>query len=284
MRLLYSSDLHGGAQHYARLVEAGRTESPDVVILGGDLLPDDSAIEPQTLGRGQPDWVRTQFRQAMAALRDACRPQAILVLFGNHDWSSSVTAMRELAEQGLVAVLDRSEPVEVNGVRFIGYACTPPTPWYVKDFERLDVPGDRPPLLGGARWDPRFGRASSHSAEVLFDNQPTMADELADLRPPARPWVFVAHSPPFNTKLDQSFKGESWGSKAVRQAIESWQPLLSLHGHVHESPAVSGAFVDRLGATLAVNVGQTHNKLVYAAIELDVAAGKVGKVDRRQLS
>ena len=40
------------------------------------------------------------------------------------------------------------------------------------------------------------------------------------------------------------------GSRAVREAIEKTQPLLGLHGHVHESPGAQ-----KLGRTLCVNPG-----------------------------
>jgi len=278
MRLLYCSDLHGSEEHYARLDVAAKTHLPQVIILGGDMLPDDSALQPETLGRGQPEFVRGRFRELILGLREACRPVAILAIFGNHDWSSSATAMNELANDGLLAILSHTMPVDVSGLAFLGYSSSPPTPWFVKDFERLDLPGDTPPLLGGARWDPRFSKSSAHGAEVVFGAFPSIAEELADLKAPAQPWVLVAHAPPFETNLDRSFKGESWGSRAIRAVIERHQPLLSLHGHVHESPIVTGSFTQQLGGTVAVNPGQSHDKLRYALIDIDVGACKITDV------
>lgn len=271
MKLLFCSDLHGSEGHYARLSTAAETHAPDVIILGGDMLPDDTALEPETLGKGQPEFVREQFRKAMTTLRDVCRPLAILVIFGNHDWGSSATAMNELADEGLVTTLDHRTLIEIRGVRFLGYSCTPPTPWFVKDFERLDMPGDVPPLLGGARWDPRFSKAMAHASQLIYNEVPTMADELAEIKVPAQPWVLVTHSPPFGTNLDRSYKGDSWGSRAVRAAIEKYQPLLSLHGHIHESPVVSGSHIHRLGNTVALNPGQARDSLRYAVIEVNAA-------------
>lgn len=275
MRLLYCSDLHGSEEHYLRLSAAAKMHSPQVVILGGDMLPDDSAIQPETLGRGQPEFVRHQFREAILNLREACRPQAVLAILGNHDWASSALAMNELANEGLLTMLNHKTPLDVGGLAFLGYSCSPPTPWFVKDFERLDLPGDLPPLLGGARWDPRFSKPSPHGAEMIFGSVPSIAEELADLKPPAQPWVLVAHAPPFETNLDRSYKGEPWGSRAIRAVIETHQPLLSLHGHVHESPIVTGSFTHQLGDTVAVNPGQTRDKLRFALIDIDVAACKI---------
>ena len=44
------------------------------------------------------------------------------------------------------------------------------------------------------------------------------------------------------------------GSKAVRQIIEEVQPLLTLHGHIHESQGIT-----RIGRTVAINPGSEHN-------------------------
>jgi Icc-related predicted phosphoesterase len=282
MKLLYCSDLHGNLDHYTRLVGVARDRRPDLIVLGGDMLPDDSALLPERLGHGQPEFVRRQYRQWLLTLRDVCGSRPILFVFGNHDWGSSVPAVKELADDGLLTVLEPTHAIEVGGLSFVGYPCTPPTPWYVKDFERLDQRGDRLPLLGGARWDPRFGKAGSHGSKVLFELAPTIADDLAVLKAPDGPWVFVAHAPPFESKLDRTHGGEPWGSRSIRGVIEKLQPVLSLHGHVHESPAVTGEFRETLGRTVAINAGQTSRKLLYAVIEVDVSARKVARIDHGQ--
>ena len=43
----------------------------------------------------------------------------------------------------------------------------------------------------------------------------------------------------------------------MRVFIEEHQPPLTLHGHIHESPNVSGSYTDRIGRTLCVNPGQS---------------------------
>lgn len=62
--------------------------------------------------------------------------------------------------------------------------------------------------------------------------------------------VLVSHPPPFNTKLDVIRSGTHVGSKAVREYIERYQPILCVCGHIHESPGV-----DRVGETVIVNAG-----------------------------
>ena len=275
MRLLYTSDLHGSMSHYGWLLGVACSKKPDVVILGGDMHPDDNVTVPDQLGHGQAAFVRGPFRNWVQELRQKSGCREVLVIFGNHDWGSSVIAMEELAKEGLVKILTPASPVAIEGLNFVGYSFTPPTPWFVKEFEQLDRKGDAPPLIGGAVWHPRHHRAVQHSSKVFFDGRKTIEEDMAALQAPADPWVFVAHAPPFQSKLDQSFSGNSYGSKSIRGAIERLSPLLSLHGHIHESPRVTGEWKDQIGKSLCVNAGQMTKALCHAIIEVDVASKKI---------
>jgi Icc-related predicted phosphoesterase len=64
------------------------------------------------------------------------------------------------------------------------------------------------------------------------------------------------HSPPFGTRLDLIQGRKPAGSRSIKTFIERNQPLLTLHGHIHESPELSGTYVDRIGETLSINPGQ----------------------------
>ncbi|BCU71582.1 metallophosphoesterase family protein [Stygiolobus caldivivus] len=81
--------------------------------------------------------------------------------------------------------------------------------------------------------------------------------------------IFNFHAPPYNTKLDFAVidkgKRDHVGSTSVREVIEKLQPLLGLHGHVHES-----AGVDKIGSTNVVNPGSDYKEgiLNYALIAI----------------
>jgi Icc-related predicted phosphoesterase len=93
--------------------------------------------------------------------------------------------------------------------------------------------------------------------------------KLADqLEAPDRA-IFNLHAPPYDSGLDTAAElredltvvFESGvpreipvGSTAVRQLIEEYQPLLALHGHIHESRGET-----MIGHTLAVNTGSEYN-------------------------
>ena len=93
-------------------------------------------------------------------------------------------------------------------------------------------------------------------------------DALATGLDPDKPTVVMTHVPPYDTRIDdapalrpdlsvQSVGGEPSygpvGSTAVRSFLGRVQPMLSLHGHIHESRGVA-----RLGRTIAVNPGSEY--------------------------
>lgn len=93
--------------------------------------------------------------------------------------------------------------------------------------------------------------------------------------------IFNFHCPPFNTRLDiapeidKNFKyvvnpGSKnmihVGSLAIREAIEKYQPILSLHGHVHESQGF-----EYFGSTLALNPGSEYEKGILIANIIEIS-------------
>jgi Icc-related predicted phosphoesterase len=90
---------------------------------------------------------------------------------------------------------------------------------------------------------------------------------ISQLKNPANA-IFNIHVPPFNSGLDQApeldkdlrpvLAGNSMipvGSKALREAIEKTQPLVTLHGHIHE-----GRGTTRIGKTLCINPGSMYEQ------------------------
>jgi len=70
--------------------------------------------------------------------------------------------------------------------------------------------------------------------------------------------VLVTHAPPFGTVCDFNREHRHVGSRGVRTFVEARQPYLTLHGHIHETVDLSGAFVERIGRTRCVAVGNDH--------------------------
>jgi len=98
--------------------------------------------------------------------------------------------------------------------------------------------------------------------------------------------IFNIHVPPYNTGLDtgpdvdphtweqRSTMGQGHtkpvGSVAVREAIEAHHPVLSLHGHIHESRGSH-----RLGRTLCVNPGSDYGDGILRGALVHLAGTEV---------
>ncbi|MGH6824842.1 metallophosphoesterase family protein [Methyloceanibacter sp.] len=124
--------------------------------------------------------------------------------------------------------------------------------------------------------------------EVDDDDLGKMIEGLAGGVADAQHAIFNLHVPPVDSTLDtcpmldwntspptQIIKGgqvvmHGAGSKAVRQAIESHQPLLSLHGHIHESGGVV-----KIGRTTSVNPGSEYGEGVLRGCLMTLAKDEV---------
>jgi Icc-related predicted phosphoesterase len=157
-----------------------------------------------------------------------------------------------------------------------GYACVPPTPFRLKDWERYDVsrhvdPGCVSPE-DGVRTVPvpanevRFGT-------IERDLQMQVGEDPLDRA------IFLFHSPPYRTELDRAaLDGQRIdgvpldvhvGSIAIARFIELRQPLLTLHGHVHESARLTGRWHILMGRTHAFTAA--HDGPELALVRFDAA-------------
>ncbi len=267
MRICFTTDFHGRMGLYAQLTNLLRAEKPELLVLGGDMHTECELENP--LGT-QAAFVERRLASMVAAWKTTVPGLAVACVLGNHDMACTRTAMQAHHRAGRLILLDLQTPCELGGLSWIGLSTAPPSPYWVKDFERLDLPGDPLPEVGGAVWDEHARAARPVEANEHFPNHPSLAEELAAAPPILGPWVLVAHAPPYATRLDRlPTVDHPIGSRAVREFIETRQPLISLHGHVHESPDTTGGYVERIGQTLCINPGQSHDRL-YAVL-LDTA-------------
>ena len=111
-------------------------------------------------------------------------------------------------------------------------------------------------------------------------------EELAERLESPSTAIFNLHDPPFNTGIDEgpdldpaTLKARSGmgqastkpvGSTAVKDAIEKYQPLLALHGHIHES---RGSV--RIGRTLCINPGSEYGDRILRGCLVQLANGEV---------
>jgi hypothetical protein len=114
--------------------------------------------------------------------------------------------------------------------------------------------------------------SEEHLTQIIGD----LASKVKDMKNA----IFNIHVPPYNSKLDEApkltedMKAKAEfvpvGSTAVRDAIEKYQPLLGLHGHIHES---RGAI--NIGRTLCVNPGSEYGEGILRGAVINLEPGKV---------
>ena len=66
------------------------------------------------------------------------------------------------------------------------------------------------------------------------------------------------------------------GSIAIKRFIEKQQPLLTLHGHVHESPRLTGNWRDQIGRTVCLSAAHDGQELALIRFTLE----NVGNAER----
>jgi Icc-related predicted phosphoesterase len=152
----------------------------------------------------------------------------------------------------------------------------PPTPFRLKDWERYDVSRYVPP--GSVSPEEGLRTVPVPENEARFS---TIQDDLASLVGDNKTdnAVFMFHSPPHETRLDRAATDGKMvdhvpldlhvGSVAVRRFIEKRQPLLTLHGHIHESTRITGSWRDRIGHTEMFNGSHHGPELSLVTFDLE---------------
>jgi Icc-related predicted phosphoesterase len=272
-RCLFVSDLHGRLDRYQKLLAAAEADRPAAVFLGGDLLPL-GALSPQ---RGAGDFLLDWLGPGLESLRSrlgAAYPR-VFAIFGNDDPRAEEGSLAELERRGLLEHA-HGRRLDLPGFSVYGYACVPPTPFTLKDWERYDVSR----FVDPGSVSPEEGRRSVPlpEGEAKWGTIASDLDALVDADDVSRA-VLLFHAPPYATKLDRAaLDGRvvdhapldvHIGSIAIRRFIEARQPLLTLHGHVHESARLTGAWRDRIGQTTCLSAAHDGPELALVRFDLE---------------
>ena len=117
--------------------------------------------------------------------------------------------------------------------------------------------------------------------DVPEEELAAMIDSMAGRVKDFENCIFNFHCPPYDTVLDQAPQLDDQmrptlemggkphmvpvGSRAIRQAIEKYQPRLGLHGHIHESRGSH-----KLGRTVCLNPGSEYGEGVLRGVIVDI--------------
>jgi Icc-related predicted phosphoesterase len=251
------------------------------VLLGGDLLP-------HGLGERADSFVAEYLAAKFRALRTvlAGAYPRVFVIFGNDDARIHEEDLYQGEREGLWEYI-HGKRTSLGSLTLAGYAYVPPTPFLLKDWERYDVgryvdPGCVSPEEG-VRTVPVPENETRYATIARDLEELTMGLDTKSL-------VMLVHGPPHSTKLDRAALDgvevdhapvdSHVGSVALRRFIERRQPLLTLHGHIHESARLTGSWRDRIGATELLSAAHDGPELALVRLDLDDPAGATRELVR----
>jgi uncharacterized protein len=288
-KLYFVTDVHGSSKCFRKFINAASIYRADVLILGGDVAGKAiQSIEHQPGGR----W-RARFIGVDHVVDEGPELEALEKLINDHGYYAyraepgELEAMRDagtldelflrLMHERLAAWLEladeRLRPLKLPLYLMLGN----------------DDPVELGELLDNAPWGTHaegrvvwlddahemisWGYANItpwHSHREQTEEELTAAYEsmASQLQHPERA-IFNVHVPPFGTQIDEAPKLDAnlqvqavlgqvqmvpVGSTAVRDFEQAHQPLLGLHGHIHESSGIR-----RLGRTVVINPGSDYS-------------------------
>ena len=256
--------MHGKISKYEKLFNVIKNEKPDAVFMGGDLFPS-HIYAKNNYNDFIKDFLAKEFESLQKSLGSEY-PDVFLIL-GNDDSRSQEKGILEEESKGLWQYA-HNKKLKFKDFKVIGYAYVPPTPFLFKDWERYDVsryvdPGCIAPSEGKC------------SVPVPEDDlkYSTIKEDLDIIAQDEdfKKTIMLFHSPPYQTNLDRAaLDGQTIdhapldvhiGSVAIKNFIEKYQPLITLHGHVHESTSITGEWKDRIGLTYSFNAAHRGPEL-----------------------
>jgi Icc-related predicted phosphoesterase len=300
--LYYASDIHGSDRLWRKFVNAGRFYGADVLVMGGDLAG--KAVLPIVRRNGgyvarELDGERVFGQEELESVETRIRNLGFYPLVTTeeeldqaHGDRAAVDALfRRAMEQSLRGWLElASQRLEGSSIRLYMMLGNDDEP-HLKavlgeagvdcEDEVVDL-GEGLQMISNGYSNPTPWNSPRELPEEELEMR--LEAVIAKLDDPARS-VFNLHVPPIGTtldrapELDQTLKPvirggtivvSSVGSTAVRTVIERHQPLVGLHGHIHESRGTA-----KLGRTICVNPGSEYAEGVLhgALVVLD---GKKG--------
>lgn len=253
----FVSDLHGNGDRYEKLFAQIERKQPRAVFFGGDLLPP-GLVYRENSKSAPVDFVNGFLAPSLKRLKDKMDtdyPHVFLIL-GNDDPRSEEKSFLIHEEKGLWHYMHMKK-FSLDGFSIFGYSMVPPTPFMLKDWERYDVSR----YAGPGCIHPNEGfRTIPPDDDIEFSTIRADLDKLTAGENMDRA-IFLFHAPPYGSMLDRAgLDGVKVdhvavdvhvGSIAIKDFVDKHQPLLTLHGHVHESSKLTGSWKQKTKRTVS---------------------------------
>jgi uncharacterized protein len=298
LRIYFATDIHGSERCFRKFLAAARIYEADALVLGGDVAG--KGLVPIVADNGS---LKATVRGAEVTLPASERERldAEINKLGFYPVQMEPEEVAELeADPGKVDRLFREEIVAQierwcdlaaerldAGVRCIitpGNDDPIEIDAVLRDAERIECPEGElcelgPVLLAslGDVTPTPWNTDREYSEDELAKRIAAMMDRVPD----GQPSIVNFHCPPYGSGLDTAPELDDTlkpvirggrpsfvpvGSHAVREAIKRYQPVVGLHGHIHESRGAQ-----KIGKTLCLNPGSDYTADLLRGAVVDIA-------------
>lgn len=305
-KLFFATDLHGSEKCYLKFVNAGKFYKANILIMGGDvtgklLIP----VIKEPNGKYNATFLESRHTaNGDKELQDLLRD---IRFFGYYPYVTDAEQFRQMQTDEtkvhavfVQAMLDvfrswihlAEERLKGTGIKIYitgGNDDLPEMKDILRESDFVIDPEDRVVTLDDKHEMISEGWSNptpwKTPRECSEDELWTKIEKMASQVENMKRCVFNLHVPPIDSgidtcpRLDANLKpvitgGEmemmAGGSTAVRKAVETYQPLLGLHGHIHESKG----FV-KIGPTLCINPGSEYGEGILRGVLLTLDNGSV---------
>jgi Icc-related predicted phosphoesterase len=306
VKILFTADLHGSDLCYRKFLRAIQNYKADIAIIGGDITG--KALVP-IIAKRDGTYVTTLFGVEHVANDEKELPKLTdkIVAVGFYykimtkeeyeEFSQNESAQKKIFEELIVERVKRwvelaESFVKTNKIKFLLM------PGNDDIYEVDDVINKSEYVINPAGKIIQINNTHEVVGCDLANMTPwkcprDVEDEVLEARlervmtniKNPNTTILVLHAPPYGTNIDLApaldkdlryvTKGgqlifEHVGSKGIRKIIEKYQPLLGLHGHIHESKGY-----DKIGRTLVINPGSEYNEGILHLAIIVISEDKV---------
>lgn len=304
-KIYFATDIHGSELCFRKFLNAGPLYKADVMIMGGDLAGKELLVISPRIGRSGYSFKHNGkvFEiESESELLEAKQFIADLGLYSYVGNSEDIQAMQqEQTFETFMETLMRERMLKwlsladkklrnLNMPLYWMLGNDDPQSWadYLRNCswgtyaEDNAVKIDDHEMISWGYANPTpWQTAREQSEEELLESLEKKISTIENLEKA----IFNIHAPPFESGLDEApLLNDDWvpqneggqvkmvpvGSKSVRQVIDKYQPLLGLHGHIHESQGFR-----KLGRTLVINPGSDHTTGTLNGVLVTLKKGKL---------
>ena len=306
LRIFFTTDVHGSEKCFMKFVNAGKFYNANVVILGGDITGKLLVPIVEKDGRYSCTLMKSQeeanSKEELSALEKKIRNMGYYTYVTTTTEIEQLRNNRDAVDKLLTKLMCESIEkwirITEERLRETGIKC------YISpgNDDRLEIdqvlsksdyvinPEGRVVQLDSSHEMITLGYANMTPwkcpRDIPESELQTKIESLTSQVKNFKTSIFCFHCPPFDSVIDLAPELDGnlkpvlapgggprmmpTGSPSVRAAIERFQPLLGLHGHIHESRGNI-----KIGRTICLNPGSEYTEGILRGALIDIDETKV---------